>query len=368
MIQIAYRHAEVDETDAIQSFYAKHLRPNHIYAKDKDVFLWHFEQNPYVKNFSSSLSIIGAYQAETLVGIISYHPVPLNLFGERKWCAFWTTWIVNEELRDKAVGIRLLFEFVRLRFDTYFGWYTESHAVPLYKGLGWHHIPLVSRYVRVLFPARLQSLLNSSSDLPSQFRKPESPSSSSTSKVWEVIDLTEIDWDLLLQYTQTHDSFGPIRELEFYQWRYQKCPHFKYHILSTQNSKDEGGLLVYRVESVKDTDEKVVRVLDLLGSPSCTTALLCDVIERAREVEALLIDFFYLGSKLNEVLLDCGFLVDEKDGAYEIPFRFQPIDHNHLVHDMVWRENISNSETKMQVADLSNWHVCRGDGKSDRPS
>ncbi len=144
----------------------------------------------------------------------------------------------------------------------------------------------------------------------------------------------------------------------YLNWRYFEIPRHTYQAL--QN--DQGQFAVYRIETIKDHTEAVVRILEWSFSGAAAVAAMQMVVENAKEHNAILIDFFCTAEVVGTELEKVGFL-RENQIEDQIPYLFRPIKGG--VPGISAAIDLPPHRAKREV-DFTQWYITRGDTDIDR--
>jgi hypothetical protein len=109
---------------------------------------------------------------------------------------------------------------------------------------------------------------------------------------------------------------GACRDQSFLRWRYEQHPRFRYRVL-----RDEFGIAAYRVETVRGTDLRVLRIVDFLGGQELAEEL----VAAARRERVVFADFACTSPRFGRPLEAAGFAREDALPA-ELPGRFQPLE------------------------------------------
>ena len=74
---------------------------------------------------------------------------------------------------------------------------------------------------------------------------------------------------------------GPSKDLSYLKWRYIDHPTFQYEIRLALHGSEILGLTVYRLEKIRDRDEKVLRVVEFLARPEAESPLASSLVPAA---------------------------------------------------------------------------------------
>jgi hypothetical protein len=155
------------------------------------------------------------------------------------------------------------------------------------------------------------------------------------------------------------EIIGYSRRLgRFLNWRYFEIPRHNYKALRSPN----GQFAVYRIETIKDHTETVLRILEWnLAGPSAVSAMKM-IVDDAREHNAILMDFFCTAEIVGLELEKLGFL-PEKQLLTQIPYLFRPIKWE--APGISAAIDLPPHRTKRHI-DFLQWYITKGDTDMDR--
>ena len=130
---------------------------------------------------------------------------------------------------------------------------------------------------------------------------------------------------------------GPAREYAHLSWRYRHIPIFRYRFLIAISGEGVAGLLIFRVETLRDASEKVLRVVDLVSTQGAADSLIAAAAEAARAEGAVMADVFFTNDLYAQVFRRHGFITDDDEQGYCFPYLFQPLDLAHRRLNCAWR-------------------------------
>jgi hypothetical protein len=369
MAALSIRDLSLTEADVVANFFHAWWRPNHIFYRDRELLLWLYRRNPVAQLFSNGLTVRAAFDGESLAGIFAYIPFVLNRFGERKYGCHLSAWWAHPAERRGPGGLVLLHSLQHdIRFDAFVAGMNTPVAERLYERLGWVVRYCLPRWVLPLDGERFGALAACDAPRKGPLRSEERGLSDSVTirPLSAASQLDARDWDRFYWEQFAPGHIGPAREAGYLRWRYDEIPHFRYEFLVARDKGELCGLLVYRNETVRDRQERILRIVDLVCTPEAAPCLIAEVIEVARKAQVVMIDFFCSHAHFQSILERAGFLdaVDTRAGQYWVPYLFQPLDRERM------RLNASWWIRGMNLRDASAQHdffLTKGDYEFDRP-
>jgi len=370
MNEIEIMDFRLDEAAFVGGLFHTQWCENHVFFRCPEMLRWYCFSNPYAKLFSTGLTVKGAYHGQELVGFFAYFPFLLNKYGIRAYGLHTAQWYTYPEHRRKSLGRKLLnsaWDFNRI--DICFALGNNDAARVMLKKWDWSFIELWPRYLLVLDKEQCRRFLASGSELlayldclstPRFCRQPEC-----RIKIEEPITIKGLAWDNFYWSEFAPISVGPAREEQYLLWRYEDIPLFKYRYLSAYVDGSIKGLLIYRIEKVRNTQEKIVRIVEFMSTLQCSGPLLDRLIDLSLMEKAAFVDFFCTSRFYESTLFERGFIQDNFDNHYILPYLFQPLDNSRLTLDLAWE--ISDKRL-LPDQGWEGLYLTKGDGFHDVPN
>lgn len=382
MTELPIRDLRLDEVDLAARFFHEHWRPNHIFYRNHELLLWMFHKSPAALQWNDRLTIKAAFDGGEIVGFFGYIPFFCNHYGKQQLGAHLSTWWVNPEYRRSPLGLRLMREIqYEMGFAVCVAGMITPVAASFYKIARWRMIDNIPRWV---FPVRQDAMLEM---LPKQNRQfhenakllfdrkiprafGANGSFSKSLKVQELSSLSELyelGWDEFYWRAIAPTYMSPSRTVSTLVWRYHAIPVFTYKTLVVFCENNICGLLIYRLEPVKDHEEKVLRIVDICCTPNALPTLLDEIISIARAQNTVLVDFFCTNTSFDKLMKDHGFISDSSpDGRnYLYPYLFQPLDMSNLSLNAAWWIK----DASIQAGNVRDeFLLTKGDYEFDRPN
>lgn len=342
MNNVEIRDLEKNEAGVVANFFHEQWRANHVFYRNRELLLWQYHDNPYANLFSKGLTFRAAFNgAGSPLGVLGYMPFIFNRYGTKQYGCHLSAWWVHPDQRRGPLAFKLLRSLQQYSpFNACVAGINSPTAEAIYERMSWVVVRNIPRLVYVVDSKQFADLVNSTEPMPD--RAQSALRETGTPPVISTVDLTieishldsfeslgNLDWDNFYWHKVAPALMGPAREAKYLQWRYGQIPGFHYEALLAKRNGVVAGLLVYRIERVKDREEQVIRLVDFIAEPRAITALVRALLQTAIDVRAALIDFFCTYAPYLNQLRACGFL-DASDSSgehYWCPYLFQPLDH-----------------------------------------
>ena len=379
MNQILRRDLELEEAGIAADFFHREWRPNHIFSKNRQLLFWQFFDNPYASLFTRGLTFKVAFCDGEVAGVVGYIPFAFNCYGSKQYGCHVTNWWTAPAHRRGTVAFGLLRDLqYGMKFDTCIAGGITPLAEKLYEGLRWVLVRNLPRVVLPVDHAGFSRLLDPSGDgawgeaarrakSMGAEQETEPTDGTSISELASFDSLSGLGWDAFYWTKLAPSHMGPARETAYLVWRYQQIPIFKYRALIATNANGISGLLVFRMERVKEREEQIVRIVDLAAEPAAVKPLIGTLVEEARSQRALMIDFFSTKSAPLKMLSGSGFIdaCSPAGDHYWCPFLFQPLDHQRDRLNCAWWIKGAELRTRLAPGDF---YMTKGDNEFDRPN
>lgn len=320
----------LDQVNRLQSFIDSAWKAGHILARDRELLLW---QHPLRGN-SGRISVLQAQEGDRLMAILGVIPFGFCMFGKEIPAGWLTTWVEEPPRRGLALGL------LRDVMDGSFGmvgtiggnWITLA----ILGRLGFATSDSMPRWTRPVHLPSLKTLLRDRPEPLSQAcwqrleggAKVSIPIPQSDERC--AIDWSEQAaerWDQSWRGLFAPQVVGTWRDSAFLRWRYITHPRFQYRIrlIETAAPKAISGLVVTRVEALRDREERVLQVLEFLGEDSAYPMMVREILSQAQNDEVAFVDLCSTSLRPSAALEDAGFIRDDP-AAELLPRLFQPLD------------------------------------------
>jgi hypothetical protein len=364
----------VERVPALQALIDEHWRRGHILARDRELLEWQFRDTAD----PARLTVLLAEYEGTPVGMLGVIPCGFCVRGQRVSGLWLAMWLTTPEWRARRLGLRLLQRLFVAQNDVIasVGVNVET-AGGIYRALGFSLCELIPRWIRVISPEPLDSLLADLWDkypagvrqqwLATARREDAGPASSVRLLSWD--EELAGRWDEVWQRDFAPRLIGTWRDAAYLRWRYVDHPRYRYELRFAEDPATGAlaGLTVYRIETVRDRSERVLRVVEFLCGESVAASLARAVVEAAEATGVAFADFFCASPVFAAGLEAAGFVREESLPA-ALPSRFQPLDAARTrLNGVFWAQPAITGDQAafFQTADL---YVTRADGDQDRPS
>lgn len=357
----------------LQAFIDAHWRRRHILARDSSFLRWQYRHS----GDADCLSVLVAQRDERVLGLLGLIQVDFCRYGERLPAMWLALWFTAPNVRGR-VGLALLREAFRRDCKMIGCLGVNETAKRIYAALRFDIWEAIPRWVRVVSPLALESLLAEHAELyPSEVlmawcAKAQLSTPPATVPIVRLVDWGEETaerWDWAWQEQFAPRLLGTWRDAEYLRWRYVDHPHFRYVLRFAENTASGAliGLLVYRVETVRDREEKVLRVVEFLSAERAGGALVRAILDAGEAANVAFADFYCTSAAFAVPLEAAGFVREERMSA-PLPTLFQPLDlHRMRLNGAFWVAPTiaNNSRTFFRTQSL---YVTKSDGDQDRPN
>jgi hypothetical protein len=370
------------EIPALIEFIRDHWKRDHIFVRRPEFLHWHYDHRRFRDVPEGGLSFFLARDSEKIIGALGLNEVGFNVFGEKGSSIWPSIWYARPEYRRQFIGARLWQQVVKLRYSAICMIGMNPSVRPFFNSLGYEMLVNTPRWCGVLDPARTEKFLAENPDANAaevralvESMTLKSVDGSRESSALEDLELCDWDdsvgaaWDVSWNETFSPTMVGTDKTAEYLSWRYQHHPIFQYRIRLAKVAECPTGLIVTRLETPRDRDETILRVVELLGEPASLRVLVADELRRARERSALFADFHCVSRRFAQPLEALGFqqLDAEGTGAL-VPHRFQPLQFGRIPLTSAYHLAAEFRERVPRLLACEDFHISRADGDQDRPN
>ena len=363
-----------DRVPVLQSLIDSHWRKGHILARDGALLRWQYRH----PSDPERLSVLLAEHNGDPVGMMGLIPCGFCVRGARVPGAWLAMWLTVPEWRPRRLGLRLL----RQLFTRDYGMVgvlgvNQETTGAIYKALGFAAFDVVPRWVRITSPEALANLVADNADRYSPAARAGWAAAARRGLTAAPAPARLAGWnpETAARWDQAwHEQFAPRlvgtwRDAAYLRWRYVDHPRYQYQLRFIESPSGGAleGLLVSRIEKVRDRGESVLRVVEFLSTASVGAALARVVLDEGEAAQVAFTDFFCTSAAVAPYLEGAGFVREEAMQA-PLPSRFQPLDFNHTrLNGVFWiRPDIAGDS--QAFFDTPAFYVTRADGDQDRPS
>lgn len=321
------------EVEQLQGFLARHWSPTHILVRDPAFLTWQF----FDRAHSDKLSVLVAKRGGNWLGIMGVIPADLAQGGERYAGAMLGNWVVAPEERASGLGLTLLGHVLSGPYALIGTLGGNSATLNILRTLRFQIEKRVPRWVGVFSTRALTSLLD---DGGAEYTPAAiegwartlivpRPTSQVTFKLHPWTDVLTSRWNEAWHGVFSHQLTGVWRDAEYLTWRYAAHPNLRYtiEVVSGPGTMEVEilGLLVYRLVSFPDRPEKILRVVELLGTREARDVLAERVVELGFHNEVAFADFYCTSTVAASGLRSQGFVLEESQPV-PLPSLFSPLD------------------------------------------
>ncbi len=377
MTELLIRDLSLDEIDVAANFFHRWWRPDHIFYRQRELLKWQYHGNPLASSYSEGLTFKAAFHDETVVGVFAYMPFAFNRFGHRDTGVHLSAWWVHPDYRRGSSGGQLLNSLQhRMGFNACVAGMNTPVAEAYYDRMGWVVQRCIPRWVLPLNEDRMRLfVLPAASVSPNVLSQPFTAAFDTDlrSHNREIVKLTNFgdlairQWDSFFWSTLAPRYIGPARELAYLRWRYGEIPIFSYDIAYDTHAGEVDGLVVFRRETVRDSNQTVVRIVELIGTDEAMLRLVQYVVAVAQAHDAVMVDCFSTHCMHHALLSNVGFLdaVEDGEDRYWLAHLFQPLDHVRTrLNTAWWIRDVDIAKIARQEQFL----LMKGDYEFDRPN
>jgi hypothetical protein len=355
---------------------------NHILSRDAALLRWQHSGALRDGDQDAPPSILLAWQDDRIVGMLGMTYVRWLQAGCTYLGAWSSHWFVLPELRKSHLSLLLIRRAADLGPEVIGSLGVNDRAISVIRNIGYEVVSEIARWVAIIDPAKTAALLVASGMDSSLLREiltscrervVRENTSAFAQRDWEIEEWHDDiapEWDNYWEQCLSPGFTGVVRDSTYLRWRYSGHPTFRYRTSLARHrlSGKIGGMVVSRIETVRDRAERVMRVVDVLSdNRAATECLLEQIICEARENDVAFADFYC--TKLIDGLADAGFRVEHTHtDPFPVPFRLQPLEMGGRPLNAAIRLPAHLRGTLGKVAAQGALYLTKSDGDQDRPN
>jgi GNAT superfamily N-acetyltransferase len=350
--------------DSLKSLYDNHWRPDYVVMRP-DFYDWQFRRNPFLPDDLEEGSVMAVEDGE-VIAYLGLIPVPFRIGSEVVQGVYPSNWLTHPRIRNRGVGAYLMAKAFE-RWPVVVGTSLAPNARTIYERLDFRYVDRLHRWILILDPEEAASLLPVEHQSSPALRA-RTVSIVSGSPAYRVHRgaygaLADRLWDDLTEELPV----ASVRNARYLNWRYAEHPDFDYEALVVGGQDRWEGLAVVRTERVANSAVRVLRILEFMALQSGQEELALSVIGRAVDEKCAFADAFGLSGRPVRGLLEAGAFRENQESGFNLPFLFQPTDHDRTGMNFVARSSVSYRGAPAHL-DLSDWYLSKGDCDQDRPN
>ena len=361
-----FRNVKISEHQAIKNLYEEFYGQNYCEV-EFGYYKWLHYDNPYhdLAAEGDELTAFGAFDGDRLISCINY--VPFRMFIGEQW--FKSCWSVGWRVYDDHPGVAGLLLKRQIRnFDFYMSMGATQWVKTIYTTqFGFTYQHNIPRSVMVGDDVVCRDLLARNPELAGQDLSRLGVWADQTRQAAEGAETYSITdfGSLSPRYWTEHRArcrATVSKEPVIMEWRYFRHPAMGYDIISGDANQDSG-IAVLRTEAMRDSDVKIVRLVEFMPSRGGEARLAGAVARYLLDRKAAFADFF-CGSSPVIGQLPVPFVAGEAHHPYRFPRMFQPLE---------WRERYSinasfrraSNRADLPEIGLNDVYFTKGDPSQD---
>jgi hypothetical protein len=356
------------EIERLQGFLERYWSPSHILVRDRAFLSWQFP----LSADPDKLSVLVARRGDSWLGLLGVIPADLAHGGERRAGAMLGNWVVTPGERTSGLGLALLSHVLSSPYALIGTLGGNAATLHILRTLRFQIQTRVPRWVGVFSPRALTSLLQAGSAdyTPSAIEGWTATALSAgisarpTLEFHPWTDEFAARWNDAWHTVLARLLTGVWRDADYLTWRYIAHPNLQYsvEVVTRPGGAEILGLLAYRLVSFPDRPEKILRIVELLGTTDAQESLARRVVELGHSHEVAFADFYCTSTAAVTGLRAEGF-VPEESQAHHLPSLFSPLDFSRsaLTSALLLRAPGSLPPPELGL------YFTRGDCDQDRP-
>jgi hypothetical protein len=370
------------DVPALMRFIGSQWHPDHVLSRDEVLLRWQFAPERLLGQRAPGPTVLLAWLEGEIIGMLGLTGFEFNALGERYPAMWLSQWFAAPAHRRHNVALRLMWAARGLRLDAVATLGAHPSSAQLLARLGLELIPSLPRWVGVFDVAAAAELVcgaNPTLGLPAaaalcrthvvQPPMVAKPTGGLRAVDWSTA--TAAAWDRYWNEVLARRVVGACRDAAYLTWRYVSHPRFEYQLRCAQRASDGAveGIVVWRVERVRDRATWVLRIVEFLGSPAAEVVLARSMLEAARDSGAAMGDFYCGSARSAEVLVRAGFQrAPAPPAGVVFPSRFQPLESQHFPMTTLIRLPGAWRGRMRELLDDGRLYITKSDGDQDRPA
>ena len=365
-MSVKVSYCPVDRIRELMAFIGRDWKHDHIFSRDEKLLRWQHRHRSDPK----LLSVLLADDDDGPVGMLGVIHTDFCHRGERVPSGWLAHWFTKPGARG-APGLKLMRAAMSGENAVLGTARFVETPEQVYRGLGFHVIDAIGRWVARVDKNAFESLLSAADQaFPDGFDAGSLSAATPDGKIrvepWEAVgdDLWDRTWEAVF----APGFHGACRDSAFLRWRYLEHPRWTYRVWAAHNGADATprGIAVFRIERIPGREQTVFRILELLFSdPRSGAALARALTTEARAQGCAFADFYNTRSASAAPLEALGF-VRETTLERPLPALFQPLDFRaHPINAAFWTRGRDDAAQRYADPDL---YMTRVEGDQDRPS
>lgn len=364
-MSIVERFVTPDEIDATMAFFRRYWGEKHILGNDRTFLKWQMSPERSPTFAGAGLAALTHWDDGRLIGLIGIQTMPFNCNGEVADSAWLCNLLAAPDYLSQGIGLKLMTGVHRLPIAGIAAAGINLKVIPMYRAMRYHCLDALPRFIRIVNVDAAAALLLGESKHKVLSLPPPSAHSAASYRV-EVASVVPQDWNAFWDAYTRRGYFGTHRDSDFIRWRYLDHPRLDYRLRVLRDSSGKlTGASVHRFEQIRDRDEKLLRLVEVLADDDdAWDALLADSERLALDAGVAFVDHYT--SRPSAALTRRGWYEESEVEGIITPSLFQPLLPQtrrinmaiRLLGDTPWKSTPWRE----------NLHVVKTDGDQDRPS
>jgi GNAT superfamily N-acetyltransferase len=349
---------------SIKELFTQFWRPD-FPVMEPSFYEWQFRANPFLPDDVEEGSLL-AIEDKRVIGYLGFIFVPFRVHGSEVSGGYPVHLLVHPRYRGKGLATSLYHKLMQ-RVDIVAGTAVNELARGLYLRLGYRYLSKLPRWIGVLDPEACEALSADPTRSRATVARRQIPVPPFPEQARILSGRFDHAMDDLWTRLARDLPVASMRNADYLNWRYMKHPVFRYETVVVEGSGRWNAAGIFRVENVKDRQERVMRVMEFLAQAESQQALAQALIAEAHRRKCAFADFFGLSERPIRGLVSSGFFNVHEEPELALPFLFQPLDHMRLKQTFVCWSRVLSGGIPVH-ADLSSWYISKGDCDQDRPN
>jgi hypothetical protein len=365
--KVNIRQIQPADEPAVINLHRNHYWRGNCLLLNPAFYNWQFAQPPESAAAGGDQSVVAVDEEGQLLSFLGVVPVGATFQGWPIKAAHLITWLSAPEARGRGVGLSLM-TYMTENFDFLFGRSVTPAALVIYQRLGFRYFASCTRWVGILDPDVSVSLAVEPSELSRKRANARTLPAGESVPAYIVGGVPSGAESLAAEILSEGTTFH--RTNDYFAWRYENHPYFRYEFLSLGTPSSPEGVAVIRTEDVSGRTGRVLRVVEFIAAPAHSRRLAAAIFAYGREQRCAYADVFGMSEHFVAGFVAAGGFNTLEEPELRLPYLLQPWDANTDPPGLLFfgpRRDSPNGELG-PADDISMIHVSKGDGNMDWPS
>lgn len=366
-MNVHIRTIRLEDYPSVRDLHRNHYWRSHCLILNQDFYNWQFIEHPNIVQAGGDQSIVAVGENGELLSYLGVVPMPAMFRGSQINAAHILTWLSPPEARGQGIGRKLMTQVTK-KFNYLFSRSPLPASLPIFQRLRFRYFSECSRWIAVLDPELTFALAANPSDLTLK-RARDRAVKIDLSTSYNVSDVTPSGAGAFAKATLT-GGLAFLRTNDYFIWRYQKHPFFKYKFIFLGEAEELEGIAVVRIEQSSGRIGKVLRIVEFIATDNKKHKLAMAVMEYGIINGCAYADLFGMSEYYVSGFVSAGGFNAAEEDHLLLPHLLQPWSPEIKPPGVLFwgNQHISASDSIGMIDDMTKIYMSKGDGNLDWPS